>query len=245
MVFDPGGVDGTDELLQGHKMKRKLLKKSLLLLIAVFGCTTLLVSCKKKNKIDEEGTVNLKIVNASTDNKPKTFYLANKVVVAGGLAYLNVSNTIGFNSGSKLVAEFRNEDSGSAYASGTFNFSNGLNYTVFLAGKGNDARVKVFVDDLSAVSDKAKVKFVYLNDGFAARVDIKNGNNNLVTNLLKDNASGYINMDAGTNNIQIIPSGQSSGLSTFINATFIAGKVYTIYIAGSSATDIAVRQITY
>jgi len=67
-------------------MKRNLLTaKALLMFIGIF------TSCKK-NDIDPNGTMNLKVVNAAPGSGPQSFTLADKVLISGGLDFTDASD---------------------------------------------------------------------------------------------------------------------------------------------------------
>ncbi len=227
-------------------MKNKTVFKSLFTGIAILTLTTGLISCKK-NDVDESGSANLKVVNASPSSTPQGFYLANSTVVQGGLVYGNNRDYIATNSGSNLEAQFRNEGSTAPYGVGKFSLDQGNYYTVFLAGDGQAARVKLFKDDMAApAAGKAKVRFIHLSDAAPENIDIKRlAGDNLVVNLKRDASSNYIAIDPGLLSLQVFATGQSSGLAQFDVSSFVDGKIYTVYITGSTAADIEVQKLTH
>ncbi|TDQ08355.1 DUF4397 domain-containing protein [Pedobacter metabolipauper] len=228
-------------------MKNNSLFKKMLTGAAVLALTTVLFSCKKDD-VDETGSANVKIVNASSTSSAQSFYLAGNVVVQGGLSFGSSSpDYIVTNSGNRLELQFRNEGSSSAYAAGNFSLDRGGYYTVFLAGDGQSARVKVYPDDLSAAaSGKAKVRFIHLSNAAPANIDIRSGaTTNLVSNLALDNASNYVSIDPGVLSLQVYAAGQSNSLGNFDLTQFAAGKIYTVYITGSTTNDISVRQVSH
>jgi hypothetical protein len=226
-------------------MKKLSFIKTLLAGAAVLTIAVSFTSCKK-NDVDESGSVNLKIVNASPSSSAQSFYLANNVVVQGGLNFGDTKGYIAANSGNNLEAQFRNEGSSTAFATGKFNFNNGSSYIVFLAGDGQSARVKLFPDDLSPVEGKAKVRFVHLSDAAPANIDIRKASgDNLIVNLAHDNASNYVSLDPGILSLQVFATGQSASLGNFDLSAFTAGKIYTVYITGSTTSTITVHQIAH
>lgn len=227
-------------------MKTKSLFKNLLAGAAILSVTLFMSSCKK-NDVDNSGSANVKVVNASPSSSAQSFYVANNAVVGSGLAYGNETAYIAANSGNNLDLQFRNEGSATAFATGNFNLNSGSNYTVFLAGDGQSARVKVYPDDLSApVSGQAKVRFIHLSDAAPANVDIRTAaGTNLVANLAHDAASAYVSVAPGILSLQIYAAGQTTSLGTFDLTSFADGKIYTVYIAGSAAGSISVQKITH
>lgn len=227
-------------------MKRKFLFNSLMAGAAFLALATTLTSCKKDD-VDESGSANLKVVNASSASLPQGFYVAGKTVVQAGLDFGDASDYIAANSGNNLELQFRNEGSSAAYASGRFDLSRNGSYTVFVAGDGQSARVKIFGDDLSApASGKAKVRFIHLSDGAPSNVDFRSSATaNLAVNVGRDNASSYISLDPGVVSLQVFQTGQSTSLGTFNLTAFAAGRIYTVYVVGSAQNNIQVRQITH
>jgi len=197
-------------------MKNKFLTNlsAAAILLAV---VTAFSSCKKDD-IDESGSANVKVVNASSTSSAQGFYLASKTVVQGGLTFGNASsNYIVVNSGNSLQVQLKNEGSESAYATSEYDFDKGGYYTVFLAGDGQAARVQVYADDMNPPSSsKAKVRFIHLSDAAPANVDIRsNSQTNLAANLARNSTSSYIEVDPGVLSLQVFAAGQSTSLGNF------------------------------
>ena len=226
-------------------MKHNSIFKKLFAATAILGFVCAISSCKK-NDVDESGSANVRIINASASSSAQSFYLANSLVVQGGLTYGQATPYVAVNSGNNLVAEFRNEGSSSAYATGKFDINNALSFSIFLAGDGQQARVKVYDDNNTApASGKARVRFIHLSDGAPEFIDIRtNATNNVVSSLKRDNASIYTDVDAGFSAFQVFQAGQSTSLGNFTLSTFAAGKIYTVYISGSTSSTISVKQFT-
>jgi hypothetical protein len=227
-------------------MKRKTIFKTLFTGTAILACAVLMSSCEK-NDIDEDGHANIKVVNASPDSTAKSFSLANTVLISGGLNYTEASDYINTNSGSRLVAEFKNEGSTSTYASAEILLFRDLNYTIYLTGEGSDAKVKFFQDDLSSPgSGKASVNFVHLSEGAPSNINIKDGNgDNLVTNVTRYTQSTYKDITPGILSLQIYDTALKNSVGNFDLPALVAGKIYTVYITGSSSGNISVHQIVH
>jgi len=227
-------------------MNNKSLIKNLLSGFAVLALTTALISCKK-NDVDEFGSANLKVVNASPASSPQGFFLANSTVIKGSLAYGDESDYIVTNSGNNLEAQFRNDGSSAAYATSKFEFNNGKNYSIFLAGDGQAARIKVFTDDMIApAAGQAKVRFIHLSDAAPTRIDIKNGSgDNLVVNLERDNSSNYVTLAPGILSMNVYGANQTTSLGNYNVTAFLANKIYTVYITGTTIDDIEVHQLSH
>jgi len=221
---------------------KNLVKGTAILAVALF------ISSCKKDDVDDSGSANIKVVNASSGSTAQGFYLANSTVVAGGLTYgESTDGYITTNSGNNLTAEFRNEGTATVYAKTNSDFDKGKSYSVFLAGDGQSARVKVYEDDLSApASGQAKVRFIHLSDAAAANVDIRNAaGTNLAANLAHDSSTNFSTVAPGVLSLQVFAAGGSSSLASFDLTALASGKIYTVYITGATAGSVSVKQITH
>lgn len=225
------------------KTNNKSLVRKLMTGIALLMVPAVIMSCKKDD-VDVDGSANLKVVNASSASSAQSFHVAGSAVVTGGLEFGEASNYVAANSGNNLELQFKNEGSNANYASERVSFNNGGYYTVFLAGDGESARIKVFPDDMSApASGKAKVRFVHLADAGPANVDIRSSATaNVVANLARNNASNYVMVDPGVMSLRVYAAGGTDNSSNFDLSAFAAGKIYTVYITGSTSGNIDVRQ---
>ncbi len=227
-------------------MKKTSILKNVIAGTSILLFSVFLTSCEKDD-VDESGSANLIVANASTGSAEQSFQLAGNTIVNGGLAFGDSQGYIATNSGNNLQAEFRNQGSSTAFASDDLDLDNGGNYTIFLAGEGQGARVKLYEDDLSAPpSGQAKVRFIHLSDAAPANIDIRRASgDNLVTNLAHDASSNYLNVGPGILSLQVFATGQSTNLGNFDLSAFTAGKIYTIYVTGSTTDNISVHQITH
>jgi len=222
-------------------MKKKLLTPTALLMFA--GIFT---SCKK-NDIDPGGYMHLKVVNAAPSSGPQRFTLADQVLISGGLDFTDASDYIRTNSGTRLVAQFKNEGTSTVYASGELWTANDQSFTVYLAGTGSSARVKQYKDDLSAPpSGKVKIKFIHLSDDAPSDIRIKNAaGDDLVTNLSRNIESGYKNIDPGTLSIRIYGTASGDNIGNFDVPDLLAGKIYTLYFTGTSDGSLSVQKVLH
>jgi hypothetical protein len=227
-------------------MKRTSILKNVIAGTSILLFSVLISSCKKDD-IDESGSANLIVVNAATGSSAQSFFLADKPVVSGGLNFGDSKGYIATNSGKNLQAAFRNEGTETAYASDDIDLTHGRNYTIFLAGEGQSARVRLYEDDMTApASGQAKVRFIHLSDAAPANVDIRRASgDNLVVNLARNASSNYVSLSPGLLSLQVYGTGQTTSLGNFDLSAFEAGKIYTVYVTGSNAGNISVKQITH
>jgi hypothetical protein len=225
-------------------MKRnsnKLLTAALLMMFSSY-----ITSCKKNN-VDAYGSMNLKVVNAAPNSGPQSFTLVDQVLISGGLDFTDASDYISTNSGTRLVAQFKKDGTNTVYATGELWTANDLSFTVYLAGEGSSARVKMFQDDLSAPpSGKVRIKFIHLSDAAPSLISIKNSaGDNLVTTITRDIASGYSNVDPGTLSIKIYGVVSGDNIGNFDVTNLQAGKIYTLYLTGSTDASLSVQKVLH
>ncbi|MDN5286898.1 MAG: hypothetical protein JWR38_3172 [Mucilaginibacter sp.] len=203
-------------------------------------------SCKKNN-IDPSGQFNLKVVNASPTAGPQSFTLAGTVLVSGGLNYTDASPYITSPSGTRLVGEFKNDGTNNVYASGEIWTANTINQTVYLAGSGSKARVKVFTDDLGAPNNgKVKIKFIHFSDNAPSDIKIRNGaGDEIVDHISRNTDSGYKYVDPGTLSVQIIGFTSKDNLGSFDITDLQAGKIYTLYFTDSANGSLVMNKVLH
>jgi hypothetical protein len=54
-----------------------------------------------------------------------------------------------------------------------------------------------------------------------------------------------MNIEPGILSLQVYAAGGTQSLGTFNLSSFAEGRIYTVYITGSTAQSIAVRQISH
>lgn len=206
-----------------------------------------LISSCKKNDIDDSGQFRLKVVNASPAAGPQTFTLAGTLLVSNGLNYQESSDYLTSPSGTRLVAEYKNSGTNSVYASGEIWTANNITQTVYLAGQGSKARVKVFKDDLAAPNNsQVKVKFIDFSDNGPSVVKIESGSgDDLISSLPRNEDSGYKYVAAGNFSVQIKSVNGNSNSNSFIIPGLQAGKIYTIYFTDAADGSMVANSVLH
>lgn len=214
-------------------------------MIACFLIVTGLSSCEKDD-VDEYGSAQLKVVNAAQGSGVQKFYVLGNLI-KDNLAYSEYSDYINVNSGNRLSAEFRKQNNGIEYADGELWLANTKHYTVYLAGSGSDARIKQFEDNLSSPSSgKAKIKFIHLSDGIASDIRIKNASGDeIVNNLSRNIESSYKTIEPGSFSFSIYGTASGDLIKSFNFSNMEAGRIYTIYFSGESASGLEAHQVIY
>jgi len=203
-------------------------------------------SCEK-NDVDNSGQFRLKVVNASPTSGPQTFTLAGTLLVSNGLNYKESSDYITSPSGTRLVGEFKNSTTNSIFASGEIWTANNIIQTVYLAGQGSKARVKVFTDDLGTPNNnQVKVKFIDFSDNGPSVVKIRNSSgDDLVSSLPRNEDSGYKFIAPGTFTVQISSLTGNNNSATFNLPDLQAGKIYTIYFTDAADGSMVANTVLH
>lgn len=227
-------------------MKTSATYKKLFTGLAFMAATVSFSSCKK-NTIDPSGQFNIKVVNAAATSGAESFTLAGSVLVSGGLNFSDASAYINAPSGKNMVMEFKDAGTNSVYARGSLYTTNGVNFTVYLAGKGSSARVKSFEYDLGAPNNgKVKIKFIHLSDGAPSVITIKNSaGDDLVTTLSRDISSGYKYVDPGTLALKFSGTASRNSIGDFQVTDLLAGKIYTLYLTDSANGSLLLNKVLH
>ncbi len=190
--------------------------------------TVCLSSCKKNDNNQAGISANVMAVNAAQGSAAQDFYVDNNKLSTSAITYAQNTNYISISNGSH-TAEFRN--STTVNSSVGVNFAPGSYNTIYFTN--NNETVVTQDDRTPPPSGKARIRFVHLASAVTGAVDIGLATGNkLVTNLAYKAASAYYDVDAATAFSLYLAGSSSSALS--IPTTIQAGKIYTIYVSGST-----------
>jgi Domain of unknown function (DUF4397) len=228
-------------------MKRNLSKEKLSIAAAFVLFVASFASCKK-NDINPDGYMNLKVVNAAPNSGPQSFTLANQVLISGGLDFANGSDYINTHSGTNLIAQFTSVGTNAVYATGSLWTGDNQSWTVYVAGSGSSVRVKSYQDDLSTPpSGMVKIKFIHLSDAAPSDISVKDstGSNIFSSVVIKDVATGYKNINPGNFSLKIYDIVSGNDIGDFSVTGLLAGKIYTLYLTGSSSSTLSVQTVQH
>ncbi|RYG19324.1 MAG: DUF4397 domain-containing protein [Chitinophagaceae bacterium] len=238
LVFDQTGMKSASTLLDRCKF----------LMIPFFVVAFSLFSSCKKDDIEGnekvKGEAKIKFINASLGSSAIDFYVDDTKVNELTLAYGQGSEYIKIPSGSKTTKV--NEGVGTLEASANYNFIPTFSYTSFFVGdKEGKGEVLTFEDNLGAVDrDKSRVRFINLSPNFTNALNVSLPGRELVVNALAfRESSDYFLIDPDTNiGISIVGTGV---LKIASGNEFTGGKNYTIWLSGTSNSNLSINKITY
>lgn len=216
------------------------------LLVCCLGLTVLLSACLKEPKPEPTGEVNFRFVNAVSGSSSQDYYVNGSKKTAIPLAYGDYSAYTPLVSGNNQFA-FADQGATTANAVSSVYYNKiGIKGTVFyykaLNSTGADvlAAGVIFPDETEEpVSGKAKVRFIHLNrlvnKNVALTVSVQGaGQLTPAEGVSFGSVTPYYSVDAGA---QLVITG--TGLTIpVMNPNFVAGKIYTIWFDGASATEV-------
>ena len=206
------------------------------ILFLSLGLLLLLSSCVKKDE-RPVGEVRVRFVNAVSGSPSQDVYANNTLETKVGIGYGQASDYLTFYSGINLFA-FADRASTTANAIISYGLESGDHASVYyyktLAGAVAAGGIK---DDMTAPpAGKARVRFVhmnsFLNNSLTVRVV---GGASLFPALVFASASSYYDVDPGTK-FQAAATGVT--VSPEISLNVQAGKIYTVILTGSVATEL-------
>lgn len=202
-----------------------------------------LVSCKKEvpttvTIMGKEAKV--KIVNATKNTGD--FFLDKNKINDQSLAF-GQSNDVKVASGSTSISFYAN---GVQDVSTTINFVSSFSYTAFYvedkAGKGE---ILALEDNLGATeAGKARVRFINLSPNFTNPINVNLPGSTLLVNALgfKETSLDFSiepNVNLG---VSVLGAG---GVKVIDGSEFEAGKIYTVWISGTTNANLTINKITY
>ncbi|MGY4384592.1 hypothetical protein ACVWYN_001618 [Pedobacter sp. UYP24] len=208
---------------------KRILFLSLGLLILVSGCV--------KKDDTPVGEAQLRFVNAVPGSVGQDVYVNNNQVTLVGLGYAQSTAYTKVISGINLIAF---ADGGTLVSNAIISYGTdiGTNSSVYyyknLSGTLVAGAIK---DDMTApAAGKARVRFVHLNNSLnnSLRVSAVNGAE-LFPALVFGSASAYFEVAPGT---KFQPAATGVTTAPEISVNVQAGKIYTIVLTGSAATEL-------
>jgi hypothetical protein len=223
-------------------MKIQFNKPSFKLLpVAFIAAASIFTSCNKNNNQGSaNGALNakVKIVNTVDGSSAQDFYIDNVKLDASAVAYTQSSDYLSTKSGSH-TAKFTNSGSTTANVSFNVSLQADSNYTIYYTANGSTTASVVTTDNLVApAANMAKVRFINLSNAVTSNVDFGiSATSKLITNLAARAVSAYSQVAANTT-FYLYSAGSINAMLTIPATTIQAGKIYTIYISGSTTLDL-------
>lgn len=205
--------------------------------IALLALTSFSACTSDDNEITADAYV--RVVNASQGSSPQDFYLDSTKLTSSAVAYMQNSGYLTTKNGSKL-GKFKTSGTANVNSSANINISAGKYYTVYYTGETSASAgfTATLDENVKPAANKARVRFVHLSSAAAEKIDLAiQGGAKIISDLAYRSASAYQDVDAATN-FQIFAAGSTTAGVNIPALSLQAGKVYTVYISGSSVLSI-------
>lgn len=215
-----------------------------LLTVVLFSILGFASSCSKDDDdASASGTAHVMIVNSVEGSSAQDFYLDNAKVNSQAVAYTQTNGYFDVAAGNHK-ADFKTSGSTTVTSTSNVDLQAGKYYTIYYSGSGSTTSTVTTEDDLSApAAGMAKVRFVHLSSAAASAIDLGvTGGSKLVTGLAYKTASAYYSVAPATS-FQIFTAGSATSSLTLNSLGLQAGKIYTVYVSGSSTTSISYHVI--
>ncbi|RYY35152.1 MAG: DUF4397 domain-containing protein [Sphingobacteriaceae bacterium] len=212
----------------------------ILSLTAILFTTVAFTSCSKDDDEDVDAMARVKVVNAVNGSSNVNLYLDDVSLDGSAVAYGESSGYLATKEGDRNV-KFKTGNEVKTDFDVTLKA--GKYYTLYYTGTTNSSSNFVTEDDMTPPpSGKARVRFVHASSA-ASNIDVAvlNATSKLVTDLSYKAASAYETVDANTSFVLTATGSASAGLT--MPTEIQAGKIYTIYISGSSNATLSYHVI--
>jgi hypothetical protein len=208
-----------------------------LLALSVIFLAVAVSSCSKNGSGNVNASVSLKIVNAVSGSAAQDLYLNGSAYGGSGIAYGQSSSYYTVSSGS-YQASFNNAGSSTANVSFTATLSSGNYYSIYYATNDTTNTAVVTQNDQTPPSSgMAKVRFINLSSAISAGVDFGlSATSKLASSLAYKAVSAYNQVSANTTFYLYAAGSANATLS--IPTTVQAGKIYTIFVTGSTTLNL-------
>lgn len=212
--------------------------KNIFLGFSILSIALLFSACDKK-KTSPSDSASVMFVNGTAGTTGLDLK-ANNTAVTGvsNLAFLASSGYQDVTAGTSVSLSYYLTSLGTPLCSGTAALTAGSHYTVFAGGLITKPSFLVASDDLGApASGKAKVRFANLSSD-SLNESFSIGTQKIDSNVTYNTCTPYFELSAGTG-LSVLAADPAhiaaSYLAQLSNQSFVAGKIYTVMLTGTSS----------
>jgi hypothetical protein len=182
----------------------------------------------------QEDGARIRVLHASPDAPAVDIFLDGQKAVTN-LAFDSITDYVNVTAGAHNVKVFPapSDGSGTPVIEADVTLSAGTDYTVAAVGKLSEIGPLVLTDDNKAPAEgQVRLRFVHASPD-APAVDIyAEGAGVVVPNAAFKDASGYLDLPAGTYNLEVRAAGTETVALDLPGITLEKGKVYTAFAVG-------------
>lgn len=185
------------------------------------------------------GTARVRVIHASPD-APAVDVFVNGERALTNVPFFTASDYLELPAGTyQIQVAPTGQPASAAVIDASATVQAGMAYTVAATGLVANIQPTIFADDLSApAAGNAKIRVYHLSPD-APAVDVKPaGGDALISGLAFPQASDYLEVPAGSYDLQVTPAGGSDVVIDLAGTAVEAGRIYSVF-----ATDV-VAEIT-
>jgi Domain of unknown function (DUF4397) len=192
----------------------------------------------------QSATAKVRVLHASPD-APAVDVFVNGTLTLTNVPFFTASDYLDLPAGSyRVQVAPTGQPASAAVIDATATVEAGKAYTVAATGLVAAIKPTIFVDNLSApASGNAKIRVYHLSPD-APAVDVKPaGGSALISGLAFPQASDYLEVPAGSYDLQVTPAGDSAVVIDLPGTAVEAGKIYSVFatnVVASIAPELAV-----
>ncbi len=206
---------------------------------AILSCLSLMLllsSCVKEPTPVPVGEAKVRFINAGLGSSAQDCYVNSDKKNSAGLVYGQATPSYTFTSGGTDFL-FTNQGSTTISAGTSEIVPIGASYSVFyLQNTSGAASAALASEDNAVVEGKAKVRFIHLNISLSASIKIATEAGTVLTDGVGVvQSSNYFTVDPGT---KFVLTATGVTAPPVVDGHLAAGKNYTIWFSGSSATEL-------
>lgn len=185
----------------------------------------------------QTGTAKVRVIHASPD-APAVDVFVNGTVALTNVPFFTASDYLDLPAGSyRVQVAPTGQPASAAVIDATATIEAGKAYTIAATGPVAAIKPTIIVDDLSApAAGNAKIR-VYHFSPDAPAVDVKPaGGAALIAGLAFPDASDYLEVPAGSYDLQVTPAGDSTVVIDLPGTAVAAGKIYSVFATNNVAS---------
>lgn len=172
----------------------------------------------------------VRVVHGSPDAPAVDVYVNNNKVLTN-VPFFTVSDYLDLAAGSYDIKVTATGQMDAVIDAKGVAIEGGKAYTIAAGGKVAEIKPYILADNLAVpAAGKAHVRVIHMSPD-APAVDVKvAGGPTLISNLAFGKDSGYLPVDAGTYDLQVVPTGASTPVVIDLKGTKLeAGKIYDVF----------------
>jgi len=226
----------------------KKYSKSFLVFICTVGLLTLLLSaCSKPptNYNYAPPVAALAFIQASPDEPPVDFFLADSKVNQAPINYGQSFNYFSIMAGSDSIA-FYNDATMKTILTDAINFTKNTTYSMFLANKSTKPEIVLLTDTLAQpTAGNAAIRFINLSPDAPAVDLVVKGGAVLVSNRSYKGYSSFAPVQGNMfYTLEVHQAGTAIVLATLANLKLNTGFLYTVWFHGLAAGTATTDQLS-